>query len=127
MMVSVPTAQTASLNHSRVAGHDKGMVFTILMTFIHYTPTNTGILSFMQSALWHWEKFNIRCNSLLLRLPATIETDINKEDLKDAEKRRYMEHRSVLGRLGRPEDVAGPAMFLARHVTGASLLVDNFQ
>ncbi|PMX81978.1 short-chain dehydrogenase, partial [Pseudomonas sp. GW460-C3] len=41
----------------------------------------------------------------------------------------YMENRIPLGRLGRPDDVAGPIVFLAsdmaRYVTGAALLVDG--
>jgi L-rhamnose 1-dehydrogenase len=40
-----------------------------------------------------------------------------------------MEARVPLGRLGQPEDLAGPIVFLAsdmaRYVTGAALLVDG--
>lgn len=77
--------------------------------------------------------YGIRCNAIL---PGTIETDMNKDDLSDEGKRKYMEGRSPLGRIGRVEDVAGPVCFLgsdlAGYVTGASLLVDggmfvNFQ
>jgi L-rhamnose 1-dehydrogenase len=62
-------------------------------------------------------------------LPGTILTDINKEDLADADKRAYMEKRIPLGRLGQPDDLAGPIVFLAsdmaKYVTGAALLVDG--
>jgi L-rhamnose 1-dehydrogenase len=62
-------------------------------------------------------------------LPGTILTDINKDDLADPVKRAYMEGRVPLGRLGRPEDIAGPVVFLASdlaaYVTGAALLVDG--
>jgi L-rhamnose 1-dehydrogenase len=62
-------------------------------------------------------------------LPGTILTDINKGDLADPKKRAYMEERVPLGRLGQPEDVAGPIIFLAsdlaRYITGAALLVDG--
>ncbi|KAG9093721.1 hypothetical protein FS749_013871 [Ceratobasidium sp. UAMH 11750] len=92
----------------------------------HYTPTKAGILSLMQSCAVALGKFNIRCNAVL---PGTIATDINKEDLSDVKKREYMESRTCLGRLGVPEDLAGPVVFLAsnmaRYVTGASLLVDG--
>ncbi|KAG8747278.1 hypothetical protein FRC12_014114 [Ceratobasidium sp. 428] len=92
----------------------------------HYTPTKAGILSLMQSCAIALGKFNIRCNAVL---PGTIATDINKEDLSDVKKREYMESRTCLGRLGVPEDLAGPVVFLAsdmaRYVTGASLLVDG--
>ncbi|WP_171823485.1 hypothetical protein [Thermogymnomonas acidicola] len=41
--------------------------------------------------------------------PGTIVTDINREDLSDQEKRRYMEKRTVLGRLGGPGGHGGPS------------------
>ena len=92
----------------------------------HYTPTKAGVHSLMQSAAIALGKHNIRCNSVL---PGTILTDINKEDLADPEKRARMAARIPLGRLGQPEDLAGPIVFLAsdmaRYVTGAALLVDG--
>jgi L-rhamnose 1-dehydrogenase len=94
----------------------------------HYTPTKAGVLSLMQSTACALGKYNIRCNALL---PGTIRTQLNEEDLRDgSEKKRYIEGRIPLGRLGRPDDLAGPALFLAceelsGYVTGASLLVDG--
>lgn len=92
----------------------------------HYTPTKAGLLSLMQSCAVALGPDGIRCNALL---PGTIETDINKGDLADPDKRDYMIGRTPLGRLGRPEDMAGPIAFLASdmaaYVTGASLLVDG--
>ena len=92
----------------------------------HYTPTKAGVLSLMQSCAVALGKYKIRCNAVL---PGTIETDINKDDLADPAKRTYMISRTPLGRLGRPEDVADPIVFLAsdmaRYITGAALLVDG--
>jgi len=92
----------------------------------HYTPTKAGVHSLMQSAAIALGRHGIRCNSVL---PGTILTDINKEDLGDADKRAYMEKRIPLGRLGQPDDLAGPIVFLAsdmaKYVTGAALLVDG--
>ncbi len=92
----------------------------------HYTPTKAGLLSLMQSCAVALGAYGIRCNAVL---PGTIETDINREDLADVEKRDYMSKRVPLGRLGTPDDLAGPIVFLAsdmaRYVTGASLLVDG--
>lgn len=92
----------------------------------HYTPTKAGLHSLMQSAAIALGRYGIRCNSLL---PGTILTDINKDDLADEGKRQYMEGRIPLGRLGRPDDLVGPTVFLASdlasYVTGASLLVDG--
>lgn len=92
----------------------------------HYTPTKAGILSLMNSLAIALGKHGIRCNAVL---PGTIQTDINKDDLSDPKKRAYMEGRVPLGRLGVPEDLAGPVIFLAsdmaRYVNGAALLVDG--
>ncbi len=91
----------------------------------HYTPTKAGVLSLMQSTAIALGRHNIRCNALL---PGTILTDINKDDLV-GEKRAYMEGRIPLGRLGQPDDMVGPTVFLASdlaaYVTGAALLVDG--
>lgn len=92
----------------------------------HYTPTKAGVHSLMQSAAIALGRHGIRCNSVL---PGTILTEINRDDLADGDKRERMAGRVPLGRLGEPEDVAGPIVFLAsdmaRYVTGAALLVDG--
>jgi len=92
----------------------------------HYTPTKAGVLSLMQSTAIALGKHRIRCNALL---PGTILTEINREDLADDAKRSYMQGRIPLGRLGQPEDMVGPTVFLASdlagYVTGAALLVDG--
>jgi L-rhamnose 1-dehydrogenase len=92
----------------------------------HYTPTKAGVHSLMQSCAIALGRHGIRCNSVL---PGTILTDINKDDLADPAKRRYMEGRIPLGRLGQPEDIGGAVAFLASdmaaYITGAALLVDG--
>ena len=94
----------------------------------HYTPTKAGVLSLMQSCATALGKHGIRCNALL---PGTIRTQLNEDDLADgSEKKAYMEKRIPLGRLGTPEDMAGPALFLAcgelsGYVSGSALLVDG--
>jgi len=92
----------------------------------HYTPTKAGVHSLMQSTAIALGRHGIRCNSVL---PGTILTEINKDDLADEAKRNYMESRVPLGRLGQPEDMVGPIVFLASdmaaYVTGAALLVDG--
>jgi L-rhamnose 1-dehydrogenase len=92
----------------------------------HYTPTKAGILSLMNSLAIALGKHGIRCNAVL---PGTVQTDLNREDLADPDKRARMAGRVPLGRLGVPEDLAGPTIFLAsdmaRYVNGAALLVDG--
>ena len=81
----------------------------------HYTPTKAGILSLMQSCAVSLGKYGIRCNALL---PGTIRTQLNDADMADDKKREYMEGRIPLGRLGKTEDMAGPAVFLASDLSG---------
>lgn len=92
----------------------------------HYTPTKAGVHSLMQSLAIALGPWRIRCNSVM---PGAIETDLNRADLADPEKRTYFARRIPLGRLGTPEDVADVICFLAsdaaRYVTGAALLVDG--
>lgn len=92
----------------------------------HYTPTKAGVLSLMQSTACALGQYGIRCNALL---PGTIRTQLNDEDMADPEKKKYMEGRIPLGRLGKTQDLAGPAVFLASdlagYVSGAQLLVDG--
>lgn len=93
---------------------------------VHYTPTKAGVLSLMRSCAAALGSERIRCNAVL---PGTIETELNRQDLSDPNKRKYMIERTPLGRLGEPQDLAGPIVFLAsdmaKFVTGASLLVDG--
>jgi L-rhamnose 1-dehydrogenase len=92
----------------------------------HYTPTKAAIHSLMQSCAIALGPYGIRCNSVLV---GTVRTDINKEDLSDPEKVAYFERRIPLGRLGEPDDMIGPVVFLAsdmaRYVTGAAFLADG--
>ncbi|KAJ9099675.1 L-rhamnose-1-dehydrogenase [Meyerozyma guilliermondii] len=92
----------------------------------HYTPTKAGILSLMQSTACALGEHGIRCNAVL---PGTIRTQLNEQDLKNPDKKAYMESRIPLGRLGSPDDLVGPVVFLASelssYVTGAQILVDG--
>lgn len=93
----------------------------------HYTPTKAGIVSLMQSCAVALGKYGIRCNALL---PGTIKTQMNEADLSNEEKRIYMEKRIPLGRTGVPEDLVGPAIFLAspmsRYVVSVLVQLQNF-
>jgi L-rhamnose 1-dehydrogenase len=94
---------------------------------VHYTPTKAAVLSMMQSMAIALAKDKIRCNALL---PGTIHTQLAEDDMQNEVKRKYLEQRIPMGRVGRPEDVAGPAVFLASdelsgYMTGSQVLVDG--
>jgi L-rhamnose 1-dehydrogenase len=92
----------------------------------HYTITKSGLNGLVHSLAIVLGKHGILVNSLE---PGTILTDINAEDLSDMEKRRYMENRTAVKRLGLPEDMVEPALFLLsdqnNYVTGTELLADG--
>jgi enoyl-[acyl-carrier-protein] reductase (NADH) len=68
----------------------------------------------------------IRANSIS---PGVIETNQTRERLKGPEWAGYMVGKTLLGRLGRPEEVASVALFLASddssYVTGVDIVVDG--
>lgn len=93
---------------------------------VHYTPTKAAVLSMMQSQACALGKYGIRANALL---PGTTRTQLAAEDLANNEKLGYLQKRTPLGRVGDPEDLSGPAIFLAsdlsKYVSGAQILVDG--
>jgi L-rhamnose 1-dehydrogenase len=93
---------------------------------VHYTPTKAAVLSMMQSQACALGKYNIRCNALL---PGTTRTQLAVDDLANKEKLKYLETRTPLGRVANPDDMAGPAVFLAsdlsKYVSGAQITVDG--
>ncbi|KAK2612016.1 hypothetical protein QQS21_001981 [Conoideocrella luteorostrata] len=94
---------------------------------VHYTPTKAALLSMTQSMAISLAKEKVRVNALL---PGTIHTQLADHDMANTEKKNYLEKRIPLGRVGQPEDMAGPAVFLAAEqmsgfVTGSQLLVDG--
>ncbi len=61
--------------------------------------------------------------------PGVIETPMTSELLRNLDARKELMSATPAGRPGRPEDIAGAAVFLASHdadfITGASLVVDG--
>ncbi len=99
----------------------------------HYCASKAGINLLTASMAIALGPHGITCNAIL---PGPIETDINRDDLAVPEKREYFVRRTPLGRIGQPEDVAGPVIFFATDdsawCTGSTLVVDggilvNFQ
>lgn len=99
----------------------------------HYCATKAGINLLNASMAIALGPHGINCNVVM---PGPVETDINKEDLADKEKRDYFIMRTPLRRIGQPEDIVGPVLFFAsddaKWCTGSTLVADggilvNFQ
>ncbi|TEA18584.1 L-rhamnose-1-dehydrogenase [Colletotrichum sidae] len=92
----------------------------------HYTPTKAAVLSMIQSMAIALARHRIRCNALL---PGTVHTQLAEPDMQNEEKRTYLQKRIPMG-VGKPQDLAGPAVFLAcpemsGYMTGSQVLVDG--
>ena len=91
-----------------------------------HTTAKAGIVGMTRQLAMEGREYGIRANSIS---PGVIETNQTREQLKDPEWSGYMLGKTLLGRLGRPEEVAKVAVFLASddssYVTGVDIVVDG--
>ena len=115
----------------------KGRIINIgsLQSFLHmrtpsspaYTVSKHGVLGFTRALAAELGKDGVRVNAIG---PGLIETPLNAEmrASKPENLRIFLDH-TPLGRTGKPEDIVGPAIFLASdlsaYVTGTILMVDG--
>jgi 3-oxoacyl-(acyl-carrier-protein) reductase len=90
----------------------------------NYAASKAGLLGLTKSVAKEYASRNILVNCIA---PGFIETDMT--DALPAEARATLLEEIALGRLGRPEDVAGTVLFLASdlagYITGQVLVVDG--
>ncbi|HET7714303.1 MAG TPA: SDR family oxidoreductase [Bauldia sp.] len=91
-----------------------------------YSASKGGIVTLTKSLAIAWAKDNIRVNAIA---PGWIATPLTEALQKDAARNRGILERTPMGRWGTPQDLVGPALFLAsdaaRFITGAVLAVDG--
>ncbi len=94
--------------------------------FDAYVPSKGGVVQFTKNLAIDYGKKNIRVNCIC---PGHIDTNLIREFIQDPERREWLEQRYPMGRIGRPEEVAYAALFLASDessfVTGSPLIVDG--
>jgi NAD(P)-dependent dehydrogenase (short-subunit alcohol dehydrogenase family) len=94
--------------------------------FPTYTVSKGGIRTLTRSLAHGLGEQGIRVNAIL---PGAIDTEIGPEEADTEEMTEQLLQLIPLGRQGVPEDIAGPAVFLASdlaaYTTGASLVVDG--
>jgi NAD(P)-dependent dehydrogenase (short-subunit alcohol dehydrogenase family) len=89
-----------------------------------YTCSKGALVSLTRSLAIVYAKYKIRANTIH---PGAIDTPMQKE--WDDETRKAIAEWVPLGRIGKPEDIANCALFLASdesaYVTGAEIIVDG--
>jgi NAD(P)-dependent dehydrogenase (short-subunit alcohol dehydrogenase family) len=108
-----------------MASLNASLSFKILPSLAH-TTNKAGIIGMSRQLALEGREHGIRANSIS---PGLIESDATREQLKDPEWAASMLGKTLLGRLGRPEEVANVALFLASdessYVTGVDIVVDG--
>ena len=91
-----------------------------------YSASKGGVAQLTKSLAIAWAKDGIRVNAIA---PGWIATAMTEPLLRDEARNRAILERTPMGRWGTPEDLVGPALFLAseaaRFVTGTILPVDG--
>lgn len=116
---------------------NKGRIINIgsIQSFVHvrtpnsvaYTTSKHGVLGFTRALAAELGKDGVRVNAIG---PGFIETPLNAEVRANnlALVKTFMDH-TPLGRAGKPEDIVGPALFLASdmsaYVTGTIVMADG--
>jgi NAD(P)-dependent dehydrogenase (short-subunit alcohol dehydrogenase family) len=115
----------------------KGRIVNIgsIQSFMHvrtpnspaYTTSKHGVLGFTRALAAELGKFGVRVNAIgpgLIETPLNATVRANDPGLVKI----FMDH-TPLGRAGKPEDIAGPAIFLASdlssYVTGSIVMADG--
>jgi NAD(P)-dependent dehydrogenase (short-subunit alcohol dehydrogenase family) len=93
---------------------------------VAYTASKGGVLSFTRELAVEYARVGVRANALC---PGPIDTPLLAELLADPGRRQRRLVHIPMGRLGRPEEIARAALFLASDdasfMTGAALVVDG--
>ena len=94
--------------------------------FNPYPPSKGGVVQFTRTLAIDSARKNIRVNCLC---PGFVATNFTKALTDDPETNAFLEELHPMGRLGRPEEVANAALYLASddasYVTGVALTVDG--
>jgi len=91
-----------------------------------YGAAKAGVVQLVKTLAVHWGRQNIRVNAVA---PGLTESRMTAPMFQKPEYAAPTLARTPLGRLGKPEDIAGAVLFLssssARHITGQTLPIDG--
>jgi len=104
-----------------------GLVVNTPQAQSHYNSSKAGVIMLTKSLASEWAPYNVRVNTIA---PGYMETQLVGDLLQE-----YPEYADLwkkltpLGRLGSPEEIKGPCVFLASpassYVTGSVLVMDG--
>jgi NAD(P)-dependent dehydrogenase (short-subunit alcohol dehydrogenase family) len=108
-----------------MASLNASLSFKILPSLAH-TTNKAGIIGMTRQLAMEGREHGIRASSIS---PGLIESNATRDQLNDPEWADYMLGKTLLGRLGRPQEVGNVALFLASdessYVTGVDVVVDG--
>jgi NAD(P)-dependent dehydrogenase (short-subunit alcohol dehydrogenase family) len=108
-----------------MASLNASLSFKILPSLAH-TTSKAGIIGMTRQLAMEGREHGIRANSIS---PGLIESNATLDQLSDPDWAREMLGKTLVGRLGKPEEVANVALFLASdessYVTGIDIIVDG--
>ena len=125
---NVTTAFLAQLRATRGAVINIASIqaFVALPNSAAYTTSKGGVGALTKALAIELSPLGIRVNAIG---PGLIATPLNAKARENPDYMKNFEGRIAMGRIGTPEDIAGPAVFLAsdlaRYVTGVTLPVDG--
>lgn len=103
-----------------------GAAFTGLAGCMGYSPSKAAVKLLTQSLALELAADGIRVNALA---PGVIETPMTEATRSNPERLKRFLHRIPSGRIGQPQELAGPAVFLASqlssYLNGVTLPVDG--
>ena len=112
--------QGSLINVSSQMGHVGGIDRAV------YCSTKHAVEGFTKSMAIEWGPAGVRVNTVC---PTFIRTPLTEQTFNNPERRKWVEDKIKLGRVGEIEDIMGAVVFLASDasalVTGTSLLVDG--
>ena len=91
-----------------------------------YCASKHAVEGFTKAMAIEYGPYGIRINTIC---PTFILTDLTRPTFANAKKRKWIEEKIKLGRVGKVEDIMGAVIYLASDasslVTGSALMVDG--
>lgn len=91
-----------------------------------YRASKGGVIALTKALAAEWASYNINVNALA---PGIFKTALTAPRLSDPAAHQRAVDTLLLGRVGGPEDIVGPALFLAsdasNYITGVTVFVDG--